>query len=247
MSRVPKPCKAGKSGSTTPLHGPYFQTHDWFLKLGGAFSWVRTSEIWQESDATLAPLHSFIPWTWTWTLVQTPCDQFFCSQSIGSLDFGVSVVLDPKVNPPLLILEFRLRPWFKPLPAQHFSTTITIKWILLFTGAQTLQSGRLMVLFSRNGTGKPTAASCVFHSSSASFSSASRQPSIICLAASTSVAVNVSQMQVLVAAPRFVGCNTQTKIKRRSVRWRIHNNGLLFCRFPNLNSALFKPQRSRTF
>ena len=135
MSRVPKPCKAGKSGSTTPLHGPYFQTHDWFLKLGGAFSWVRTSEIWQESDATLAPLHSFIPWTWTWTLVQTPCDQFFCSQSIGSLDFGVSVVLDPKVNPPLLILEFRLRPWFKPLPAQHFSTTVSIKWILLFTGA----------------------------------------------------------------------------------------------------------------
>ena len=31
-----------------------------FLKLGAVFSRVRTTEIWQESDATLAPIHFFI-------------------------------------------------------------------------------------------------------------------------------------------------------------------------------------------
>lgn len=33
---------------------------NWFLKLGGVIG-----EIWWESDPTLAPHHSFIPWTLT--------------------------------------------------------------------------------------------------------------------------------------------------------------------------------------
>ena len=42
---------------------------DWFLKLGEVLSWVGTSKILQESDATLMPLHFFI--SRTKTLVST--------------------------------------------------------------------------------------------------------------------------------------------------------------------------------
>ena len=82
---------------------------DWFLKLE-VFSWV---EIWKESDATLVPLHFFIPFTsilvWkAWKKVKwCLCDPYFSSFSyifslgpkflswpIGSLDFGGWLVLD---------------------------------------------------------------------------------------------------------------------------------------------------------
>ena len=67
---------------------------DWFLKLRGVFSWVGSTEIWRESDATLGPLHYSY-------LGPRP---YFCSRPIGLLDFGVVLVLDPSVNPPLVIL-----------------------------------------------------------------------------------------------------------------------------------------------
>ena len=53
--------KSKRLGSKTLLKGPRLE--DWFLKLGGVFSWLGTMEIWWESDATVAPLHFFIPWT----------------------------------------------------------------------------------------------------------------------------------------------------------------------------------------
>ena len=57
------------------------------------------AEIWWKSDATLAPLHFFC----TLVLDRSGDDVGlkFCSGQIGSLDFGVSLVLDPSVDPPL--------------------------------------------------------------------------------------------------------------------------------------------------
>ena len=95
----------GPQGQPTPI-GPYFQTQDGlkledlFLKLRGVHSWVKIIEIWQENDATLMPLRFFKSWTQTQVLVNS-LDPKLCSQPIRSLNFKVSLVLDPSVNLPL--------------------------------------------------------------------------------------------------------------------------------------------------
>jgi hypothetical protein len=38
-----------------PFNIPYLWTQGWCLELG-VFSWMETTQFWQESDATLAPL-----------------------------------------------------------------------------------------------------------------------------------------------------------------------------------------------
>lgn len=63
----------------------------WFRKLGGAFPRVRTFKVWQESDATLIPLHFFF------ALDLTPS-----MQEIELLNLEVSLVSDPRMKPPTM-------------------------------------------------------------------------------------------------------------------------------------------------
>ena len=77
---------------------------DWSLKLGGGvFSWVGMAEMWWESDATLAPVYFFIPWDLDPDPRVNSLGASFFYGAIGSLDFGVSFVLDPSLNLPLLL------------------------------------------------------------------------------------------------------------------------------------------------
>ena len=84
--------------SKTPLIGPCFRIPDWFLMLGGVFSWVGTTESsgkwWHFSGNLLFR-----------TLDPDPCVNSLvwmnCSRPIGSFDYWVSLVLDPSVNQPL--------------------------------------------------------------------------------------------------------------------------------------------------
>ena len=62
---------------------------------------VGTAKIWRESDATRAPLHFyFLIFNHTLNLNPSPYSlgPYFCSRSIGSLNFGASLVLDPMLT-----------------------------------------------------------------------------------------------------------------------------------------------------
>ena len=66
-----------------------------FLKPRGVSSWVWTDDIWQESDIALAPLY-FICTLNVDTIIKSLDPKNF-TWLIGSLDFGLSLVLEPSV------------------------------------------------------------------------------------------------------------------------------------------------------
>lgn len=87
---------------------------DWFLNLGGrsVFLRVGTAESWQESDATIAPLHFF-----------RTLDPYSSITSLGPklhfwptppFNFGVSLTLNPTIDPPYIYILHvsRMNPTF---------------------------------------------------------------------------------------------------------------------------------------
>lgn len=54
----------------------------WFLKIVEVGSWIRTTYIWQESDATFTPLHLLILWTWVQNCSLNQLESFCFSLSL---------------------------------------------------------------------------------------------------------------------------------------------------------------------